>query len=221
MDNRVMDYKGKGRLIVFEGVDGAGKTTMIKNVVKALEKRNIFPFLFRGPGGTSFGENVRDAIFKSGTEPCNLAVALAMMASHVQVFNEKAVPMVEDGSVIILDRFMESTMSYQGHDDSVKNIVKELIKMTVPSDFPVITFVIDIPIEVALERLSSRGVENFFDSKAVEFYTGIRTRLLSRMAELKEDGQQIHVVNNNVSFEDSLATAESIAEQIETSLFQK
>lgn len=216
-----MDYKGKGQLIVFEGVDGSGKTTMVDNVVRALEAMNIFPFKFRAPGGTKFGENMRNAIFQSGTEPCNHAVALAMMASHAQLIHEQLIPLLEGGAVVILDRFVESTLSYQGRDEASYALIKDLITKIVPKDLQYKTYILDIPIDVALQRINSRGVENFFDSKQVEFYAGNRERLLTRMKELQAQGQEVFFIRNNVPLEDSKQIACTIAEQISNSLFQK
>jgi dTMP kinase len=204
-----------GMVVVLEGCDGSGKTTIAKHVVDTLLKYGIEPLLYRGPGGTQFGEKMRSAMFgDSDVEPCNDALIHAMMASHAQLTHEVLIPNKKAGKLIICDRYVESTLSYQGLTPQLQHSIDLMINSLVPVGLIDRTYVVDIPIDIAMTRIRARGVENFLDTRPIEFYAGIRDRLLSRSFELRRRGQMVELIDNNVFFEQTKSKAHDIATSI-------
>ena len=204
----------KGMVIAVEGLDGSGKTTVIAELIKELQRHWIVPLLYRAPGGTAIGENIRSALFKSGTEPCNDALIYGMMASHAQLTHEVLIPESKKGNLIILDRYVDSTYTYQGITEKNRQHIDEIICQFVPEDFIHTTVIIDVPLDVAMERIQARGVENFLDTKPREFYAGIENRLKMRVAQHEVRGHNVEIFNNNVSFEEMISSVSVLAEKI-------
>jgi dTMP kinase len=104
----------RGRLITIEGIDGSGKTTLAAALQRALAERVQEVELLREPGGVVASERVRELV-KDPTVPlCDRAEALLYAAARAQLVAERLVPLLEDGTWIILDRFVDSSLAYQG-----------------------------------------------------------------------------------------------------------
>lgn len=202
-----------GYICVFEGPDGGGKTTMVKRVVAMLKSYGYDPLFYRGPGGTQFGESMRNAMFNKDLPfpPCNEAMTHAMMASHAQVTHEVLLPQKKLGKLILLDRYVESTYSYQGQTAQAEFRIEQMIDGLVPYRLIDCTYIIDAPIEVCRQRVADRGVENFLDTNPISFYEGVRERLMRRMFEMTRRGEKFIKIDNNVSMEQSQTIANDIA----------
>jgi dTMP kinase len=103
-----------GKFIVFEGVDHSGKTTQIDLAEKWLLSRGHKVARFREPGGTLAGERIRDVLLDKELSISPLSEMLLFMASRVQLLEQKIVPAINDGLVVVLDRYWFSTYAYQG-----------------------------------------------------------------------------------------------------------
>ena len=104
----------KGLMIVVDGSNGAGKTTVIKKLEEFLVGKKLDVVLTREPGGTSISEKVRDIILdKENSEMCDLTELLLFAASRAQHVQEKIIPAIENGSIVISDRFDAATISFQ------------------------------------------------------------------------------------------------------------
>ena len=102
-------------LISFEGIEGSGKSTQIKKFTEYLKSKNQDVHYFREPGGTKFGEKLREAILDSDSPIHPLAEANLFAASRAQLLSEKVIPLLEkENQIIILDRFIDSSIAYQG-----------------------------------------------------------------------------------------------------------
>jgi dTMP kinase len=105
----------KGKFITLEGPDGSGKSTMINLIGQYLEEREIPHVLTREPGGTSIGEKIRKIIIDIDNKNMGAeAEALLFAASRSQHVHEKIMPAIEDGKVVVCDRFLLSSLAYQG-----------------------------------------------------------------------------------------------------------
>jgi dTMP kinase len=210
----------RGLLILIGGTDFAGKSTIIKRIVEDLRNRySLNPLMFRAPGGTAIGENIRSALFKSGDEPHNETLIHGMLASHAQLIHQELIPALKQGHLVILDRFVESTQTYQGLTPKDEIRIARLIKELLPtyadgSTLVDKTFIIDVPLEVSKQRRLIRGSENFLDDKPDEFYIGIKKRLMTYVDNLKMTGQLVEVINNNVSMEIMHDNCVTLAKQI-------
>ena len=147
----------KGKFITFEGPEGSGKSTVIKAIKDFLENEGYNILVTREPGGIKIAEDIRSIILnKDNVEMDAHAEALLFAAARSQHFNEKIKPALEADKIIICDRFIDSSLAYQGHArglgiDNVYNINK----FAIGDNLPELTIFIDVPPEVGLKRVFS------------------------------------------------------------------
>ncbi len=168
-----------------EGIEGSGKSTQIKEIEAHLAKKGLRVRTLREPGGTVFGEKLREAILNSSSPLHPLAECHLFLASRAQLLKEKILPfLLAPGSVVILDRYIDSTLTYQG-------IARELGFETVltlhqhdPLNLlPHRTYFLDIDLATSYARQDKRGgKKDYFESEKQEFYQ----RLLDGYHELAE-----------------------------------
>jgi dTMP kinase len=103
-----------GRLITIEGIDGSGKTTLATRLVGALGERVGEVVLLREPGGVAASERIRELVKDPGLELCDRAEALLYAAARAQLVAQRVVPLLAGGSWVLLDRFVDSSLAYQG-----------------------------------------------------------------------------------------------------------
>jgi dTMP kinase len=104
----------RGRLITIEGLDGAGKTTLADGLVRALSTRGVSVELLREPGGVELSERIRALVKDPGLRVDPRAEALLYAAARAQLVAERLVPLLEGGGWVLLDRFVDSSLAYQG-----------------------------------------------------------------------------------------------------------
>ena len=164
----------QGLFITFEGIEASGKSTQAEALARALGPRAL---LTREPGGTPLGRRVREILLDHTTTPIPDVEALLFLADRAQHLDEVVRPALAEKRVVISDRYQDSSMAYQ----SVGRGVGELI----PSVFrhiggltPDLTILIDLDVEVALERLRLRGASNRLDVEAPAFHGRVRQAFL-------------------------------------------
>lgn len=104
----------RGRLITIEGLDGAGKTTLADGLARELRARGIKVEVLREPGGVAVSERIRDLVKDPGLRVGAAAEALLYAAARAQLVAEKVLPALEGGTWVLLDRFVDSSLAYQG-----------------------------------------------------------------------------------------------------------
>lgn len=159
-----------------EGIEGSGKTTQIKHIEKILIDKGYRVLTLREPGGTEFGEKLREAILKSTTPLHPLAECHLFLASRAQLLKEKILPfLLVPKSVVILDRYIDSTMAYQGKARRLGlETVLELHRHDPLNLLPHRTYFLDINLETSLKRQKLRGAEkDYFESEKTEFYLNL------------------------------------------------
>ena len=159
-----------------EGIEGSGKTTQIKHLEKILTDKGYRVLTLREPGGTEFGEKLREAILKSTTPLHPMAECYLFLASRAQLLKEKILPfLLEPKSVVILDRYIDSTMAYQGKARHLGlETVLELHRHDPLNLLPHRTYFLDISFELSQERQSKRGQEkDYFEAEKAEFYANL------------------------------------------------
>lgn len=157
----------------FEGIEGAGKSTQITRLKNYLEKKNFRVLILREPGGTPFGEKLRQAILETKTEISPLAEAHLFAASRSQlltevILTELAVP----NTVIICDRYIDSSIVYQGHARGLGVAAVLEIHNIFPLNLvPHLTFYLRIGAETSDKRQKMRNApKDYFEIRGVEFY---------------------------------------------------
>jgi dTMP kinase len=104
----------RGRLITIEGLDGAGKTTLADGLVRALAERGVAVELLREPGGVELSERIRTLVKDPALSVDPRAEALLYAAARAQLVAERVAPLLERGGWVLLDRFVDSSLAYQG-----------------------------------------------------------------------------------------------------------
>lgn len=159
-----------------EGIEGSGKSTQIKHIEKILANKGFRVLTLREPGGTVFGEKLREAILGSTTPLHPLAECHLFLASRAQLLKEKILPfLLEPKSVVILDRYIDSTLAYQGKARKLGlETVLELHRHDPLNLLPHRTYFLDISLETSHERQLKRGnAKDYFESEKTEFYNNL------------------------------------------------
>lgn len=168
----------KGLFITFEGIDGSGKSTQIDFVEDYLRENAISYIRTRDPGGTPLGEHLRKILLNYEGKiysTCELFLYLADRAQHVE---EKIIPALESGKVVLCDRYIDSTVAYQGfaRGIDVKSIF-DLNLVATKSLMPDITLIYDLPVEAALSRLGKE--KDRLESEHSDFHEKVRNGYLN------------------------------------------
>lgn len=148
-----------GLFITFEGGEGAGKSTQIKRLAEFLKLHGKDVVVTREPGGSPGAEAIRDIVLsgmvrQSGVETEALLMAAAR-SDHVKTVIK---PALERGNIVLCDRYMDSTRAYQGADIADPQIVDFLEEIATHGIRPALTFILDIPAELGLERAQKRAL---------------------------------------------------------------
>lgn len=156
-----------------EGIEGSGKSTQIKAIENFVQSKGMRVLTLREPGGTVFGEKLREAILQSTTPLHPLAECHLFLASRAQLLKEKILPFLETpSSVVILDRYIDSTLSYQGKARGLGYDTILTLHQHEPLNLlPHRTYFLDISLETSFERQRQRGnVKDYFESEKQDFY---------------------------------------------------
>lgn len=147
----------RGRFITFEGGEGSGKTTVIEHVKSALENDGYTVVTTREPGGVEIAEQIRNVILHKGnTEMDARCEALLFAAARRQHLVEKVIPAIEAGSIVLCDRFIDSSLVYQGLGRKIGvEEVYELNMFAVEDYIPNLTIFFDIKPELGLARIAN------------------------------------------------------------------
>ena len=170
----------KGKFIVFEGIDGSGKTTQINQLSKWLIGTDLIPennklVITREPGGTKLGKSIRSLLLDTSREksPGSITELLLYAADRSQHVNEIIRPTLDQGDWVISDRFCGSTLAYQGYGRKLDiNLIKDLEAIATQGIAPDITFLLDIPIEESIRRRINRK-DDRIEKEGREFLSNV------------------------------------------------
>jgi len=164
----------KGIFITFEGPEGAGKTTILSMLQNELESINQSVLTTREPGGILISEKVREIILhKEHTMMDSRTEALLYAAARRQHLVEKVVPALEEGKIVLCDRFIDSSLAYQGHGRGIGiEEVLQINSFAINGIMPTLTLFFDISPERGLERIAKNGERevNRLDLEKLEFH---------------------------------------------------
>lgn len=176
--------------ISFEGIDKCGKSTQVDLFTKYLETNGIDYIKVREPGGTELGEKIRHILlYQEHQEMCDRSELLLFLASRAQLVESVIKKALNEGKVVVADRFAHSSIAYQGCGRGLgMETVEMLNNFATDMVYPEIVFLIDIPTEVVLERLKNSGEsgKDRIEKEEVEFWGKVR-RCYLRMAEEHEE----------------------------------
>ncbi|WP_280169530.1 dTMP kinase [Priestia megaterium] len=191
-----------GTFITFEGPEGAGKTTIIHMVQQKLIKEGYNIVLTREPGGIRIAEQIREIILNpSNTEMDARTEALLYAAARRQHLVEKVIPELNKGNIVLCDRFIDSSLAYQGNARGIGvEDIFAINQFAIEQTMPQATLYFDIEPEVGLERINKGRKDeiNRLDLESLDFHYKVRDGYLSLLSEFPE---RIRRIDANQSVE--------------------
>ena len=189
----------KGKFITVEGSDGSGKTTFINSATEYLVKEGYKVITTREPGGTEFSEKVRELLFDSSNEIDAKTESLLFCVSRRDHIIKKIIPYVEEGYIVICDRFVDSSIAYQSYGRGInKQDIIDINKYTTDGLEPDLTLYFSVDVEVGLSRTKGRDENNRMDNESLKFYKEVKRGY----DELSNDyNERIKVIDANRSYE--------------------
>lgn len=165
----------KNMFITFEGNDGSGKTTVSKAVYERLLEEGYDVIYTREPGGIGISEKIRDIILDpKNTMMDKKTEALLYAASRRQHLVEKIIPALNENKIVLCDRFIGSSLAYQGYARGIG--MKEVYEMNlfaIEDNWPDATIFLQVPLEIGLERVGTRGGLDRLDQESKQFHEDV------------------------------------------------
>ena len=203
-----------GIIISFEGPDGAGKTTVLEQVLPVLQEKGYDIITTREPGGVEIAERIRDVILDvNHVAMDNKTELLLYMAARRQHYVEKVLPALEAGKVVLIDRFIDSSIAYQGAGRGLdKDIIRRLNDFATDGRKPDLTLYFDVESEIGLARIAKNADRdvNRLDLEKLDMHKRVREGYLA----LTEQEKRI------VTIDASRELAEVVSETLHTILEQ-
>jgi dTMP kinase len=166
--------------VTFEGIEGAGKSTLVAAVAERLRAGGEHVLVTKEPGGTDFGEAVRTLFLDPAFEVDPVAEVMLVNASRAQLVAEIIAPALKSEAVVLCDRFFDSTVAYQGFGRGLD--AEEILQTCLAATrriSPDLTFLIDIPIEVSEARVHARGDTDRMERADSAFHSRVRDGYLA------------------------------------------
>ena len=175
------------KFITLDGIDGAGKTTQL-NVIRDWFAARQLPVLFtREPGGTPLGEALRALLLSPATQVSLHTETLLMFAARRQHLEDVILPALARGVSVVSDRFTDATFAYQGGGRGLPDGQIEILENWVQGSLkPDLTILLDVPLEVSLQRIERSREKDRFEQETADFFTRVREAYLRRAAAAPE-----------------------------------
>ena len=190
----------KGVFISFEGPDGSGKSTQVKMLYSYLLEKGYPVVLTREPGGTPISEDIRKIILDpSNTEMDGMTEALLYAAARAQHVAQLIKPSVEEGKIVLTDRFMDSSIAYQGYGRDLGDKIRIINDYAVAGMHPDLTFFLDIDPEEGLKRAKHREELDRLEKESLDFHKKVYEGYLA-LSKIYED--RYVIIDASASVED-------------------
>ncbi|MGQ9678424.1 MAG: dTMP kinase [bacterium] len=165
----------EGLLITFEGVEGSGKSTQAELLRVYLESKGLEVVFSREPGGTEIGERIRDILLEPAFRQMEAETELFLyLASRLQDVREKILPALRAGKVVVVDRFSDSSVAYQGYGRGLgEKFVSRLNKVATGGLKPNITILVDVSVSVGYRRKEMSTLDRM-EREEVQFHERVR-----------------------------------------------
>lgn len=163
-----------GKFITFEGPEGSGKSTQSKLLCNFLKEKKFKVIHLREPGSTIISEKIRNILLDPKNKKMNSLCELFLyMAARSQLVEEKILPNLKKGKIVICDRFQDATLAYQGYAGRIDlKIIKYLGKLATFGIKPDLTILLDLPVKVGLKRIGARP--DRLEKKAFSYHLCVR-----------------------------------------------
>jgi dTMP kinase len=184
----------KGKFITFEGSEGSGKSTQSKLLYQYLKRKGFKVICLREPGGTKIGEKIRNILLDHKnhalTPNCEM---LLYMAARAQVVSEVIKPALKKGKIVICDRFLDSTITYQGYGLGIDiQLIKLIGKFVTQGIKPDLTILLDLPLKKGLKH--RKESQDRIEKRSLAYHSRVRNGYM-KLAHLEP--QRIKIVKVN------------------------
>ena len=188
-------YKKKSLLIVFEGIEGSGKTYHSRKLFLNLKKKGFPTIYTREPGGITSSEAIRKLILTGKKKKFDkLTDSLLYLAARNEHFKKKIYPALQKKKIIICDRFIDSSLAYQVFGYGINKSIVDLVHKEILNNFkPDLTFVLKIDIKTAIKRIHKRKVLNRYDKLSKSFYSKVQKAFI----KIAKQNKRKYVVLNS------------------------
>ena len=164
----------RGIFISFEGPDGSGKTTQIQLLADYCKEKGLKTIATREPGGTPISEKIREIILDNrNKEMAPAAEALLYAASRAQLVDQVIKPALEEGTIVLSDRFMDSSIAYQGYGRGLGDGVRTINEFAIQSLQPDLTFFMNVDPAIGKKRVLAEGAPDRMESEAMTFHRAV------------------------------------------------
>lgn len=199
-----------GKFITIEGQDGAGKSTNVAVIEAYLKSKDIDYVHTREPGGTELGERLRDILLNGKTlSICDDAELLLIFAARAQHIQEVILPTIKSGKWVVCDRFTDATYAYQGGGRELElSQIAALENLVQGALRPDLTLLLDLPVEIGIERAGQRSEPDRFEIEQTSFKNRVRAQYLQSAQQHPE----------RIKLIDASQNQQSVADQIEAIL---
>lgn len=202
-----------GLFITLEGGEGVGKTTGMEYLEHCLREQGVDLVVTREPGGTRFGERVRDLLLEVRQESMDdMAELLLIFAARAQHLREVIKPALGSGKWVLCDRFTDATYAYQcggrGIDPAVVSCLEILVQGALRPNF---TILFDAPVSVGMARAKDRGELDRFERESSNFFAAVRQNYLARAAQ---DAERVRVIDASQPLEAVKKSLKEVVMQI-------
>lgn len=172
----------KGKFITIDGVEGAGKSTQIEYIYDYLSRSGRNIIITREPGGTDLGKKIRELLLEGETSSMHSDTELLLMfADRNEHINSKVIPALERGDWVISDRFSDASYAYQGGGRGLNmERILELENWVLHGFIPDLTLLLDVDVELGLQRVNSRGNRDRIEQETMDFFVRVRDAYIQR-----------------------------------------
>ncbi len=201
----------KGKFITFEGSEGCGKSTQAKLLCQFLRKQKKNVLHIREPGGIKISENIRKILLdvrnKEMTKECEV---LLYMAARAQLVDEIISPALKKGTIVVCDRFLDSTIAYQGYGCGIDvSFINKLGKFATRDILPDATFLLDMEIRKGLSRI--RSTKDRIEERSLKYHNRVRQGYL---AIARKESKRVKVIKANRSMSEIQTCVEEVIRKL-------
>ena len=201
----------EAKFITLEGIEGSGKTSSIKSITDLLDNKKISYVVTREPGGSSIGSELRSILLDPKTEISSEVELLLMLADRKDHVEKIILPNLKTGNWVISDRFMDSSIAYQGGGRKLDKKMIDSFSRNLNLPNPDLTLLFDVPVEISLSRVKARGELDRFEQEKLAFHNRIRGAYLD-LAE--QNVNRIQIIDSSREIELMLKSVEHIIENL-------
>jgi dTMP kinase len=178
----------RGKFITIDGVEGAGKSTQIDFIRDYLSSKGINVILTREPGGTELGEKIRELLLSPETKSMHSETELLLMfAARNEHIHRKIMPALAQGDWVLSDRFTDASYAYQGGGRGLDiNRIAQLEQWVLQDFTPDMTLLLDVPVELGMSRIESRGKKDRIELEAMDFFNRVRESYIDRSKQFPD-----------------------------------